>query len=108
MITIVKHGLDGATRTAVTRFLDAAGATKLGTAYDITGEIPARLVTSVTRPTKPELQGVKQELHEDPQLLEDIAFMFQFFQENARRVTITPEQKTRFKSILERVRRSRA
>jgi len=108
MITIVKHGLDGATRTAVTRFLEAAGATKLGTAYDTAGEIPARLVTSVTRPMQPELQSEKPELHDDPTLLGDITFMLKFFQTNAPRLAITGDEKTRFKSILERVKQKRA
>ena len=108
MITIVKHGLDPATRVAVSRLLDATGATKLGTAYDLNGAIPVRLVTAVTRLEQLQQQGVKPGLQADPALLDDITFMFQFFQTNAPKLAITPEQKMRFKSILERVKRSRA
>lgn len=102
---IVKHGLDPATRVAVSRYLDATRATKLGTAYDAQGAIPSRLVTAVTNMEQLPQQAALPELHI---LLDDIAFMFQFFQENASRLAITPEQKTRLKSILERVKQKRA
>jgi len=108
MITIIKHGQDPATRVAISRLLEATRATKLGTAYDLDGDIPARLATVVTRVEQLQQQTVKPQLREDPGLLDDIEFMFQFFQANARQLAITPEQKTRLKPILERVKASRA
>nr|MDO8114948.1 hypothetical protein [Candidatus Sigynarchaeota archaeon] len=105
---IVKHGLDHATMVAVSRFINATQATRLGTAYEIDhGEIPQRIVTAVTR-----IEGLQSQARPRSQdescLPDDVVYMFKFFQKQSERLDVSDEEKERFKTILMRVKRIRA